>query len=140
MARPVVETPFFRVGEDGVRCGGFLELFLGRLVAGIAVRVVFQGQLAIRAFDLGLAGRPSHGEYFVVVALAHDFATLTIEGRNRRSPIVYPRRNSSVISPSRCPSLGSWSTAWWILGSKSAPTASMGRTPYFCKRSWSFWR
>ena len=52
MAEAVVEVPLVGVGEHRVRLGRLLELFLGGVVAGIAVGVVLQRQLAVRALDL----------------------------------------------------------------------------------------
>src|SRR5262249_51417045 len=63
---PVVAGPLLGVGEDGVRLGGFLEL-LGRLgIAGIAVRVVRQGELAVRRLQLAVDGFPAYTEDLVV--------------------------------------------------------------------------
>ena len=62
MAEAVVHAPLVGVGQDGVRLGRFLELVFGFLVAGIAVGVILQRQLAVRALDLlvgrGLGRRP----------------------------------------------------------------------------------
>ncbi len=88
MTEAVVEAALLRVAQDGVRLGRFLEALLGRLVAGIAIRVVLHRELAIRALQLALGGRPRDAEHFVVVALAHALATFTIAGRSRRSPIM----------------------------------------------------
>ncbi len=52
VAEAVVHVPLVGVGEDRVRLGRFLELVFGGLVAGIAVRMVLQRQLAVRALDL----------------------------------------------------------------------------------------
>src|SRR5262249_19898 len=51
----VVLLALLRVGEDVVRGRDLLELFLGLFVAGVAVRVVFARQLAVRLLDLVLA-------------------------------------------------------------------------------------
>ena len=101
VAEAIVLAALVRVGEDGVRLGALLEMFLGRLVAGVAVGVVLHRLLAIGALDLAVARVPRHAEDFVVVPLAHALATFTIAGRSSRSPMVYPRRNSPVTSPSR---------------------------------------
>ena len=83
----IVQTALFIVGQNGIRLGRFLELLLGRLVPGVSIGVVLQRQLAIRALQLGVARGSRYVENFVVVALAHDFATLTIEGLSSRSPM-----------------------------------------------------
>ena len=80
------------VGEHGVRLGRFLEALFGLVVAGIAVGVVLQRELAVGALDLPISGLPLELEDLVVVALAHarphcaPFATFTIDGRSSRSP------------------------------------------------------
>ena len=86
VAEAVVHAPLLRVGEHRVGLGRFLELLLGLLVAGIAVGVVLERELAVGALDLLLGGRPRDAEHLVVVALAHALATFTIAGRSRRSP------------------------------------------------------
>ena len=88
MAEAVVQAPLFRVGQDGIRLRAFFELLFSRFVAWISVRMVFQRELAIRALDLDLGRRTRDAQHFVVVALAHAFATFTIAGRSRRSPIM----------------------------------------------------
>ena len=66
---------------------GFGDLF-GGFVARIPVRVILHGELPIRALDVAVARRSSDAQDFVVVALAHAFATFTIAGRSRRSLIM----------------------------------------------------
>src|SRR6185437_8725350 len=51
---PVVVHPLLLVGEDGVGDRQLLELLLRRLVAGVAIGVPAQRQLAIRRLDLDL--------------------------------------------------------------------------------------
>ena len=58
------------------------------MVARIPVRMMLHRELAIGALDLDLGRRLRDAEDFVVVALAHAFATFTIAGRSRRSPIM----------------------------------------------------
>ena len=52
MAILIVNLAFFRVPEDFIGFRRFLEFFFGFLVVGVAVRVVFQGQLAVNRFDV----------------------------------------------------------------------------------------
>ncbi len=47
----VVHVALVGVGEDRVGLGRFLELLFGCLVAGIAIGMVLQRQLAVRALD-----------------------------------------------------------------------------------------
>ena len=92
MAETVVEAALLRVGQDRVGLGRLLELLFRLLVAGIAVRVMLERQLAVRALDLLVAGLTVDAQDLVVVTSAHagphasPFATLTIEGRSSRSP------------------------------------------------------
>src|SRR5439155_19070731 len=130
-------APLLGVGQHGVGLGGLLELLFGRFVAGISVRVVFHRELAVRALDVAVARRPRDTQNLVVVPLAHALATLTIAGRSSRPWIMYPRCNSPMTSPSRWSGLTSCTTARCRLGSKCAPSASIGRTPYRRSRSWS---
>src|SRR4051812_1369789 len=86
----VVHVPLVGVCEHRVRLGRLLELLFGRLVAGIAVGVVLQRQLAVCALDLLFGRRLRNAQDLVVIALANGaheaLATLTIAGRSRRSP------------------------------------------------------
>ena len=101
----VVARPLVRIGEHAVRLGGFLEAFLRGRVVRIPVRVVLQRQLAVRALQLLLADAARDAEHLVVVALAHALATLTMAARSSSSSNRYPRRTSSMMSPSPWPSL-----------------------------------
>ena len=107
MPEAVVETALLGIRQHGIRLGRLFELLLGRLVARIAIRVVLHGQLAVAAFQLGFRDGPGNLEDFVVVALAHAFATFTIAGRRSLSPSMYPRLISPMTSPSRCSGLTS---------------------------------
>ena len=71
VAEAVVARALLGVGEDGVSLGRLLELLLGLLVAGVFVRVVADGELAVGALNLRLVRAPAHAEDFVVVAFAH---------------------------------------------------------------------
>src|SRR5687768_11809171 len=101
MAEPVVARALIAVGENRVSLGGLLESLFRLFVPLIAIRVMVEGELAIRALDLLVAGGLGHAENLVIVSFAHAFATFTMAGRRRRSPSRYPRLNSSVTSPSR---------------------------------------
>ena len=87
MTEAIVAGALVAVAEDRVGFGRFLEFLFGLLVARVAIGMVLQRQLAIRALDLLLGGRAGDLEDLVVIALAHDaFATFTSAGRSRRSP------------------------------------------------------
>ena len=92
MAEPIVEAALLRVGEHGVGFGRLLERLLGLVIPRVAVGMVLQRKLAVRALDLLIRGLALDPEDLVVVTLAHTgphaspFATFTIEGRRSRSP------------------------------------------------------
>ena len=58
MTEAVVQAALLRVGQDGVRLRRFLERLLRLVIAGIAIGMEFQRELAIRALDLYIASRP----------------------------------------------------------------------------------
>src|SRR5699024_7421155 len=66
-AKLVIAFAFFRVRKDVVGLVDFLELLLGGLVAGVQVRMVFFGQLAVGAFDLGLGGIFADPQHLVII-------------------------------------------------------------------------
>ena len=76
MAEAIVERALVAVGEHGIGLGRFLELLLGVVVARVAIGVVLQRQLAIRALDLLVRRLALDAEDLVVVALAHAFRHL----------------------------------------------------------------
>src|SRR5262249_37854984 len=112
VAVAIVRRALLRIAQHRVRLGRFLEAFFRLGITGVLVRVVRDRQLAVRGLQLHLGGIAAYAEDFVVVALAHPFATFTIAGRSSRSPSMYPRRNSSMTSPSRRSSAASCETAW----------------------------
>jgi len=63
----VVTLPLLRVAEDAVGLGRLLELLLRFLVAGVAVGVVLEGELAIGRLHLLVGGVARHTEDLVVV-------------------------------------------------------------------------
>jgi len=67
----VVLGPLVGIGQDRVRLVDVLESLLGRLVAGLLVRVVLAGELPEGLLDLRGRGRPGHAERLVVVADVH---------------------------------------------------------------------
>ncbi len=87
MPEAIVARALVGVGQDRVGLGRFLELLLGGLVAGIAIGVVLQRELAVGALDVLVARVARDAQDGVVVALAHDaLATRTSAGRSSRSP------------------------------------------------------
>src|SRR5262249_55293401 len=73
-AEAVVLGALLLVGEDAVGLGGGLELLLGVLVAGVLVRVVLEGLLAIGLLDLVRRRVPRDAENIVVV-LGHGLGS-----------------------------------------------------------------
>ena len=59
------------IGQYFVRLGSLFELLLGRAVALIPVGVVFEGEVAVGAFDIAFAGVAPQPEHFVVIPLGH---------------------------------------------------------------------
>ena len=76
----VVELALLRVRKHLVCLVDLLELFLGILVAGVIVRVVLHGQLAVSLFDLRVGGRLGYTQHFVVITflLCHNPITSRI--------------------------------------------------------------
>ena len=76
----VVELALLRVRKHLVCLVDLLELFLGFLVAGVIVRVVLHGQLAVSLFDIRIAGRLGYTQHFVVITflLCHNPITSRI--------------------------------------------------------------
>ena len=67
MAVEIIETPLFRVMQDLVSLGGLLELIFGVFIPGIAVRVVFEGYLAVLLFDLINIGAPGNSQDLIII-------------------------------------------------------------------------
>ena len=86
VAEPIVLGPLLGIVQHLVGFGRLLEALLGGLVPGIAVWVVLQCQLAIRALDFLVGGLSRQPEHLVAVASAHALATFTIAGRSSLSP------------------------------------------------------
>ena len=66
-AELVVALALFRVGQDLVGLVDLLEFFLGGLVAGVVVRVVFQRQLTVGLLDLLVRGCLGYPQDLVIV-------------------------------------------------------------------------
>ncbi len=110
MTEAVIHAALFDIRQYRVGFAALLEFFFRVGIVGIAVGMELQRQLAIGAFDLLLGGGAGHAQHLVVVAFSvagqnglssNPFssfifrlhraqclglrATLTIEGRSRRS-------------------------------------------------------
>ncbi|MNN30569.1 hypothetical protein D3C81_1442220 [compost metagenome] len=101
----VVGRALAGVGEHLVGLVGLLELLLGRLVVGIAVRVILHGQATVGLLQLRLAGAALDPEHLVIVTFCHCFHALRIclpQTRQRGSKL--PRGGSDP--PQRLRQLG----------------------------------
>ena len=75
-AELVIPAALVRVGQHIVGFVDFLELFLGLFVAGVQVGVVLFRQLAVGAFDLGIAGVLANAEDLIIIAFICHTITL----------------------------------------------------------------
>lgn len=84
----VVQLALFRVRKHLVCFVDLLELCLGVLIAGVIVRVVLHGKLAVCLFDLGIACALGYPQHFVIITLflCHIHSPL-----RERPPRVTPR-------------------------------------------------
>jgi hypothetical protein len=71
MAKLVVNALFFRVVENFICFGGFLEVFRGLLVALIAIRMIFKSKLPVGTLQLFGCGILTHTQDFIVISLGH---------------------------------------------------------------------
>ena len=68
----VVGGALVGVAQHLVGFAGLLELFLGRVVAGVAVRMVLERLLAIRALQFLVAYIAGYAEKLVIICFAHS--------------------------------------------------------------------
>jgi hypothetical protein len=68
VAKAVIQRPLLTVAKNGVGLGALLELLLGFRIVRIAVGMVLQRKLAIRAFNFLLGGGARDPKYLVIVA------------------------------------------------------------------------
>ena len=76
----------FAIRQNRVSLGGLLESLFGLFVPLVPIRMMFEGELAIGALDLLVAGGLGNAENLVVIPFAHAFATFTMAGRTSLSP------------------------------------------------------
>ena len=67
----IIELALFRVFQHLVGFIDFLELFLGLLVAGVEVRVIFAGQPLVGPRNLLGSGRAVHLEELVIIFVGY---------------------------------------------------------------------
>ena len=101
----VVGRPLLGILQDVVGVADFLELPFRFLVAGIAVRMVLHGELAVRLLDVVGAGRPAHPKQLVKV-MRHTLYAAPTRALQVGLPLareaVSSRRVSLVRIPSSC--------------------------------------
>src|SRR4029077_209185 len=127
----VVLLALLRVGEDVVRGRDLLELFLGLVVAGVAVRVIFARQFPVRLLDLVLARVLADAEGLVEL-VCHFFsyaATTTRAGRIRCPSNWYLFCITSTTMPASAPSTWTVERASCWFGSNFSPLGSTTSTP-----------
>ena len=84
MAEAIVGGALLRVAQDAVRFGGFLEFFLGLVIAGIAIGMVLQRQLAVGGLERRLVAIAGDAENFVIIAFGHVHVAEPIWNRAHR--------------------------------------------------------
>ena len=70
MTEAVVARALLAVGKNGVGLAAFLEALFRLRIAGVAIGVVLQRQLAIGALELLVAGRAGDAQNLVIVAFS----------------------------------------------------------------------
>ena len=72
MTKPVVGRALVGVAQHLVCLAGFFKLFLGCMVAGIAVRMIFQRLLSVRALEFLVAAVARDTQNLVIIRFAHS--------------------------------------------------------------------
>jgi hypothetical protein len=68
----IVASSLFGIANNLIRFGSFFELCADFFVTGIAVRMILNGQLAIRFRDTAIRLVASDAEHFVIATFGHD--------------------------------------------------------------------
>ena len=68
MAVLIILLPLFLVGENFIGLVGLFEAFFAGLVAGMQVRMVFLGDLAVCFFDFFCRGVFLDAEHFIIIS------------------------------------------------------------------------
>ena len=85
VAEAIVTLPLLGVRQHGVGFRGFLELLLRVRVAGVAIRVVFHGEPAVRFFHVRFRSAAVNAKDVVIVAFRH-ISRLSRPGSRRHAP------------------------------------------------------
>ena len=67
----VVTDPFVRIAQYGIGLSGFFELFFGRFIPGIAIRMILERELAVAFFDSFPVRGPGHTQHFIIITFCH---------------------------------------------------------------------
>src|ERR1700730_7052356 len=86
MPEAIVLGASLRVGENLIGLVEFLELFLGLLVAGVAIGMVLDRQTPVRLLKLVFGGAARNAQYFVIVPFSFR--------RHRAAILIYLRPGS----------------------------------------------
>jgi hypothetical protein len=68
VAIAIVDGPFLRVGENGVSFADLFEPLLRIRIIGIAVGMVLERKLAVRALEFDVSDRAGNAQNLVVVS------------------------------------------------------------------------
>ena len=99
MTELIVDGALMGIAQDFVGFLALLEAVLGFRVVGIAIRMEFHGEPAIRLLDLGFGGGSGHLEEFIEILLRHcsPRAETPIKA-NRRHLVPAVRLDTSIPS------------------------------------------
>ena len=76
MTKLVILGSLLLIGKHSVSFRSLLELFLGFLVSGIHIRMIFLGQLTVSAFQFLIRSRLLNAKYFIIVSFFCHFLLL----------------------------------------------------------------
>ena len=93
------------------------------------IREIAQGSGITLCGALEMEGHPNLGLDSGTLAGTSFFATVTMAGRNSRSPIMKPVCITSTIAPGGLPAAGTSAMAWCRLGSNLPSLVSTAFTP-----------
>jgi len=71
MAVLVIDLALLVVGQHLIGLGGFLEFFLGGLIAGIFVRMILDSEFPVSFLYFILGRGFGHAQNFVIISFSH---------------------------------------------------------------------
>ena len=78
MAEAIESRALLRIAQNAVSLGSSFELFLGMVIAGVAVRMMLQSQLAVGSFEHLIVTVPGNAEDFIIVALGYTHRSISL--------------------------------------------------------------